>query len=96
MLMKIKIDLETDNFEERIAKRVVKAIKPLLTQRKDDVIFDVPGLSQYLGVTPQWIYDKKKSGLLPYFKAGRFLKFRKSLIDEWVASKGIEPKFLLR
>jgi len=92
MPMKLKIDLETANLEERIAKRVVKAIGPLLTHRRDDAeIFSVITLAAYLGVSKQWVYDQKKFGQIPHFKAGRLLKFSKREIDRWVASQNVSP-----
>lgn len=92
MPMKLKVDLETANFEERIAERVVKAIGPLLTHGRDDAeIFSVITLAEYLGVSKQWVYDKKKCGKIPHFKAGRLLKFRKREIDRWVASQNVSP-----
>ncbi len=55
-----------------------------------DVLFDVTGLSRYLGVEISWIYEHTARGSrvdIPFVKIGRFLKFRKTSIDAWLASR---------
>jgi len=72
--------------EERIAREVVKAIRPLLgdTWKDKDLIFSVETLAGYLGVSNQWVYDRIKSREIPYIKVGKFCRFRKRDIDAWL------------
>jgi len=82
--MQIKI-LDTDELEELIAERVVKALKPFLTEGKsDDAIFDTVTIAEYLGVSDQWVRDRVKHKQIPYLKVGKFLKFRRKDIDRWL------------
>jgi predicted DNA-binding transcriptional regulator AlpA len=63
---------------------------PRTIQEQVDVLFDVTGLSRYLGVEISWVYEHTARGSrvdIPFVKIGRFLKFRKSSIDAWLASR---------
>jgi len=85
--VKINIDLcDTSELEERIAREVVNAIKPMLahTGQGKDLIFSVETLAGYLGVSNQWVYDRIKSREIPYIKIGKFCRFRKREIDGWL------------
>jgi len=85
--VKINIDLcDTSELEERIAKEVVKAIKPFLADAGQDknLIFSVEALAGYLGVSNQWVYDRIKSREIPYIKVGKFCRFKKRDIDVWL------------
>lgn len=90
----MKFEVESSDIE-RIAARVVEMIKPVLTrvQRPDepDVIFDVKALSEYLRVNPSWVYKAVSLKAIPYFKAGKFPRFRKRDIDKWMESKAVRP-----
>ena len=70
-----------------IADKVIEKLKPLLSgngKSEDDVIFDVEGLAQYLKVKKQWVYEKVHNSGIPYYKVGKYPRFRKSKIDEWL------------
>jgi len=85
--VKINIDLcDTSELEERIAREVVKAVKPLLADagKDKDLIFSVETLAGYLGVSNQWVYDRIKSREIPNIKVGKFCRFRKREIDLWL------------
>jgi len=85
--VKINIDIcDTSELEERIAREVVKAIRPLLGDAGKDknLIFSVETLAGYLGVSNQWVYDRIKSREIPYIKVGKFCRFRKREIDGWL------------
>lgn len=53
----------------------------------DDRYINLEELAEYLGVKPitirKWLGGDKK---LPAYKIGKLWKFKKSEIDEWVAS----------
>lgn len=83
-------------FEEEeiqaIAEAVIQRLKANLadlTQNPllQDTLLDVNELANYLQVRPRWIYRKIRDGI-PHMKAGKYLKFRKSEVDEWMRRNG--------
>ena len=85
----MKIELEVSDIE-RIAERVVEQITPLLrhnSKSNDNELMDVKGLAEYLNVKKQWIYEKTHLGIIPYYKVGKYPRYRKSKIDEWLLEK---------
>ena len=72
-----------------IAAGVAEALKPLLSARKaeDNAILDPDQLAEYLGVAKGWIYETASQKAIPYFKCGKFLRFRKSAIDAWITAQ---------
>ncbi|MCL0075097.1 helix-turn-helix domain-containing protein [Thermodesulfovibrionales bacterium] len=81
----MKILLESED-REAIADLVVEKLRPMLNQRKQetDTIFDVQGLTEYLKVTPHWIYKNTHLNTIPFSKVGGKLFFRKNNIDKWL------------
>ena len=80
--MKIEMDIQD---LESIAARVAERIMPLLnSQSQQDTLFTVEGLSNYLQVTKQWVYEKIHSNSIPHYKMGKYPRFRKSDIDSWL------------
>jgi excisionase family DNA binding protein len=73
-----------------ISEQVAEALKPIIQaccqgnkgKPEHDEIMDVDELSKYLKVPVRWIYAQTHLNCIPYFKAGNFLRFRKSLIDK--------------
>ena len=49
-------------------------------------IFTIDEISQYLKLTKGTVYKLCQSRKLPYFKAGKQLRFKKESIDKWIAS----------
>ncbi|MGA2463708.1 MAG: helix-turn-helix domain-containing protein [Thermodesulfobacteriota bacterium] len=90
----MKFEIESADID-RIAQRVAEIIKPMLThtQRQDekDTIFDVKGLAEYFRVKESWVYQRVHTNSIPYFKVGKYPRFRKRKIDEWTESKGVRP-----
>jgi len=79
-----------------IAQRVAEIIKPMLTHiqgqgEKDGVIFDVKGLAEYLRVKESWIYQRVHTNSVPYFKIGKYPRFRKREIEKWIESQAVRP-----
>lgn len=90
-MSKMRIEFEPQDIEA-IAQKMVEAMKPLLTVTKDtqeSTILDIRGLAEYLKVNPSWIY--KKTGEIPHFKNGKYLRFKKSAVDRWVDSQTVKP-----
>lgn len=87
----MKVELE-DHDIEAIAQRVAELVRPLTSikeQKKEDKIFDVNELAEYLGVKKKWIYERKRFNEIPAFKVKGKLKFSKAEIDEWLATNKV-------
>ena len=84
----MKTTLEKEDIEA-IAREVLTMVKPLLESNRgvEDSIFDVKGLAEYLKVEVPWVYQKIHGSELPYYKVGKYPRFRKSKIDEWLQKK---------
>jgi hypothetical protein len=91
----MRIELEPSDIDQ-IAQRVVELIEPMLSGGQDQTqrIMDKKALSEYLKVDVTWI--DKNLYMLPHFKAGKYVRFKKLNIDNWI--RGIEklPSFHLR
>ena len=87
-MLKLETNVPQELLQE-IAQKVVWELRPLLGKRSrdaDDPYLTPDQLALYLGVTKQWVYERVHLGELPYIKVGRFLRFRKSVIDKWLES----------
>ncbi len=90
----MKFEVESSDVE-RIAAKVAEMIKPMLprTQKQDelDTVFNVKEVAAYLKVNTSWIYKAVSLKTIPYFKAGKFPRFRKRQIDQWIETKAVRP-----
>lgn len=80
-----------DHDIQAIVLAVIEGLKPYLSCRGDgridDTILDVPGLCEYLHVTPKWIHERTHLKEIPYYKlSNKQLRFRKKDIDRWLES----------
>ncbi len=81
----MKIEIDDSKLVETIVKKVVEEIKPLLKHEpKNDSLMDVKGLADYLQVKESWVYEKVHKRGIPFYKAGKFPRFRKKYIDIWL------------
>jgi excisionase family DNA binding protein len=90
----LKADLEPQDIEA-IAQRVSELIRAILfnVKRPNDkeVIFDTKGLAEYLHINSSWINKQVSFKAIPYFKMGKYNRFKKTEIDRWTESKSIKP-----
>lgn len=84
--MKADIDIDMHEFTALIISGLLKELKPLLGQKtaEPDILFTVETLAEYLHVSHQWVYERVHFKEIPYFKMGKFPRFRKSEIDRWL------------
>ena len=72
---------------------VAETLKPLLKNTKksgdSDIVFDVKELAGYLKVDKSWVYNQVHLKTIPYFKCGKYTRFKKSSIDKWIDSETI-------
>lgn len=87
----MKFEFEKKDIEA-IAQRVAELLREMLVQQSraeaEDIIFDVAGVAEYLGVNKTWVYAKKHDPIFPYIKVGKYTRFKKSEIDEWLRRSG--------
>jgi len=86
----MKIEFEPQDIQV-IVEGVIDRLKPLLSKNgsnnNDDTILDVPGLCNYLRVTPKWIRERTHLKEIPYYKlSNKQLRFKKRDIDKWLDS----------
>ena len=93
----MKSELEPQDVED-IAQRVSDILRPMLARIErgevatgSEVILDVKGLAEYLHVTPPWVYKQVSLKTIPYFKTGKYPRFRKKDIDKWIESQTARP-----
>jgi excisionase family DNA binding protein len=84
--MKVEITLPPE-LVGKIAEMVVDKMNLLLSNRQDnqdDTIFDVEGIADYLKMKKQWVYERVHYNTIPNYKLGKYPRFRKSEIDQWL------------
>ena len=83
----MKIVIDDTILIDAIVEKVVERLKPLLynsRDSKDNELMTVEEVSDYLKVKTSWVYEKIHKGEIPFYKAGRFPRFRKKQIDKWL------------
>ncbi len=86
----MKIEIDDNVLIEAIVDRVVEKLKPLITNSHDtssDELMDVKALADYLKVKKQWVYEKTHMNTIPYYKVGKYPRYKKSKIDAWLLEK---------
>jgi excisionase family DNA binding protein len=53
-------------------------------------LFTVESLADYLKATPQTVYRYVNAREIPFFKVGKFIRFRKAEIDVWLSGKAVK------
>lgn len=93
--MRAEIEFPTD-VKQEIASTIIEELKLYLDEVKSesDKIFSVETLSEYLNVHKTFIYDRVKKRTIPFFKIGKYNRFRKRDIDEWVDKQTFKPAFM--
>ena len=89
----MKAELELSDVEI-VAGEVIKQLQPLIAQinrAKPDTVFDVKGFAQYLKVDKSWVYNQVHLKSIPYFKCGKYTRFKKSVIDKWIVESTVNP-----
>jgi len=80
---------------EAIATRVAELLVSRLNIGKDvEEIFDKKTLAKYLLVNVSWV--DKSLHTIPHFKPGKYVRFRRSEIDKWIAKNMVMPSAYLK
>jgi excisionase family DNA binding protein len=95
----MKLELESHD-AQAIAQMVAELLKRDLagigTTPSD--IMDVESLADYLKVSKDWVYKQVQYKTIPHFKAGKFPRFKRREVDDWIkqqstpATKPAYPK----
>ncbi len=86
----MKIEIDNAQLINDIVEKVVERLKPLISNSHDskgDELMDVTALADYLKVKKQWVYEKTHMNIIPYYKVGKYPRYKKSKIDEWLLEK---------
>lgn len=86
----MKTTLEPEDIQT-IVLGTIEGLKSYLSTitsiKYDDIIFDVPGLCEYLKVSSKWIHERTHLKEIPFYKlSNKQLRFRKKDIDKWLDS----------
>jgi excisionase family DNA binding protein len=80
---------------EAIASKIVEALKPIIAANGrcevEDIIFTPETLAEYLRVDMSWVYKQVSMKTIPYFKSGKYTRFKKSAIESWIQKQTIRP-----
>ena len=71
---------------EKLLNELSKNANNSKPPKDTDEIMTVEQLSDYLTIARQTIYEKCSKKEIPYFKAGKRLYFKKSVINDWINS----------
>jgi len=92
--MKAELTLPSE-LVDLIVDRVVEKLKPLISghgeHKEESSIFTPETLSRYLQVDISWVYRQVSDKSIPYFKNGKYVRFKKSSIDKWITSQEKQP-----
>jgi len=92
----MKIELESSDIEQ-IAQKVVEMVRPMLSSHQDtgkEAIMDKKGLSDYLQLDVSWI--DKNLYQIPHWKAGKYVRFKQTKIDQWIENNMKYPSPYLK
>lgn len=87
----MKFEIDSENLTDGIVSKLLEELKPMIEKSKsvEDKIFTVKTLAEYLDVKNQWVYERVRNGEIPHNKLRKFLRFKKSVIDEWFDKQNI-------
>jgi len=82
-----KINLEPEDIEA-IAIKLVSIFEDLIKKEiqwnQPSELMDVRSLASFLGVEPSWVYKQVRQSGIPFFKVGKYTRFRRSDIERWI------------
>ena len=73
--------------------RIEKAIEKLNVNKiilVEETTLDLEDLSKYLNITKPGLYGMVHRKVIPHYKFGKKLSFKKSEIDNWIISKRVK------
>lgn len=58
----------------------------------DDALLDASEAAKLLHVPTSWVYAEARAGRLPHVRIGRYRRFRRGTLEEWIASHERGPR----
>ncbi len=52
----------------------------------DTALLTVQDVAELLGVSPAWVYAQSRAGVIPTVTLGRYRRYRKDTIEDWIVS----------
>ncbi len=90
----MKTTLESEDIQA-IAAAVMEMLSPILSangkQAQKDTILTPETLAEYLQVDTSWVYKQVSLKTIPYFKSGKYTRFRKTAVDKWIETQTVKP-----
>jgi excisionase family DNA binding protein len=76
--------------EDRIVERLFEKLKAVLKDKDSgETVFTVETLAQYLQVDISWVYKQVSLNGIPFFKVGKYTRFQKKKINEWIEKHAV-------
>ncbi len=47
-------------------------------------LLDAEAVAKMLGMTRDWVYAEVRAGRIPHVKLGRYIRFRREAIEDWL------------
>lgn len=76
---------EIKQLARELAKHILPELKKMLSDGNE--LLTVEETCRYLKCQRTWLYDKVRQKKIPYIKAGKYLRFRKTDLDRWLTAK---------
>jgi excisionase family DNA binding protein len=95
-MAKLNLDDRIDRLEKQLYRMSEKIdeVHELLTIslqfHSEEKIMSVKEVADFLGVGPRIIYAKCENNEIPFFRSGKYIRFKKSQLIEWAKSKSGE------
>lgn len=84
-----ELDILAERLADRLLPVLISALKRKATMKAKMLpanLMDVPELAARLNVDKKWIYRNAQDGVIPYTKAGKFLRFERAVIEDLIAT----------
>ncbi|WP_367401261.1 helix-turn-helix domain-containing protein [Paraconexibacter antarcticus] len=58
----------------------------------DGPLLDAAGVADLLGVPQSWVYAETRAGRLPHVRVGRYRRFRRRAVEQWIEDHERGPR----
>jgi excisionase family DNA binding protein len=59
-------------------------VSPIDRPEQDEPLLTAVEVASVLRVTPDWVYAQSRRNGLPHVRLGRYVRFRRSAIEQWL------------
>jgi excisionase family DNA binding protein len=50
-------------------------------------LLEAAEVAAMLGMTKAWVYEQTRKDAIPYIRLGRFVRFRRQSIEDWIRNR---------